>query len=517
VARRTLSIRWLLLGANAFALLVPLGALGALRIYDMYLVRQTERQLIAQSTVIAETYRAEWMRARGVKVVPAFRPPGRQNDSLVPVQPVTELGFRGAPPQPQAQPGPAGLSATPAGRAGDRLTPLLKRAQVFNLTAVRLLDDRGCVVASTGAELGQCLGFLPEVRQALRGRYSAQARRREVPNPPPPLGSMSRRGHLLLFTALPVFSEGKVIGVVRLSRTSMDAVTSLWLNRRGLLLVALATLALTVLVSLLFAWTIAGPVRSITRAAQAIARGEPRRPLGGRGWLPAEIHALSQALDTMTRQLGDRADYIATFASNVSHELKTPLTGIRGAAELLREQWERMTGAQRERFLGNIDEDAARMERLVTRLLKLAKIQNAPEAAVEVDVADFFGELQARHPEQLQVRVHEGAPRQVNINPDHLASAVGNLVDNALRHGAGHPVQVEAQAAEGRLLVTVRDRGPGISEANRKRLFERFFTTERDRGGTGLGLAIVKAVADARDGSVCCDTGPDGTTFSVTL
>ena len=517
MARRTLSIRWLLLGANAFVLLGPLFALGALRVYDMYLVRQTERQLIAQSTVIGEVYRQEWLRAQGVRAVPEFRPPGRQGDALVPVAPVTELGFSVAAPQPPPQPGPAGLAATPAGRAGATLQPLLKRAQVFNLTAVRVLDAQGCVVASTGAEGGTCLGFLPEVRQALRGRYSAVARRREVPDPPPPLGSMSRRGSLRLFTALPVFSEGQVVGVVRLSRTSMDAFTSLWVNRRGLLLAGAATLVLTVLVSLLFAWTIAGPVRSITRAAQAIARGEPRRPLGGRGWLPAEIHTLSQALDTMTRQLGDRADYIATFASNVSHELKTPLTGIRGAGELLREQWDRMSAEQRERFLGNIDKDATRMERLVTRLLQLAKIQNAPDAAVDVEVADFFAELQARHGDRLRVQVASSAPTRLSINPDHLASAVGNLVDNGLRHGAGQPVDVRVSGSGGRLQVEVQDHGAGISEANRRRLFERFFTTERDRGGTGLGLAIVKAVADARDGSVQCDTGSEGTTFTVVL
>jgi signal transduction histidine kinase len=101
------------------------------------------------------------------------------------------------------------------------------------------------------------------------------------------------------------------------------------------------------------------------------------------------------------------------------------------------------------------------------------------------------------------------------IDPQQLSSAVGNVVDNALRHGAGRPVEVRLDGRAGGIAVTVRDQGPGISEQNRARIFDRFFTTERDRGGTGLGLAITRAVAEARGGSVTFRTGPSGTTFRI--
>jgi len=132
----------------------------------------------------------------------------------------------------------------------------------------------------------------------------------------------------------------------------------------------------------------------------------------------------------------------------------------------------------------------------------------AGKAAQPIDVEPLVRALLARYP-AVQLTV-EGALPPIDIREDHLASVLQSLVENALRHGAGKPVQVrlssplssssDASCDKPRLELEVSDRGPGVSEANRERIFERFFTTERDRGGTGLGLAIVRAVASARGG-----------------
>ena len=108
-------------------------------------------------------------------------------------------------------------------------------------------------------------------------------------------------------------------------------------------------------------------------------------------------------------------------------------------------------------------------------------------------------------------------PVNILINVDHLRSAVVNLVENALRHGAGKPVILRAKSERGRLRIEVEDRGPGVSPANQQRLFQRFFTTERDDGGTGLGLVIVRAVAERQGGSIHFQTSSQGTTFTLTL
>jgi signal transduction histidine kinase len=218
----------------------------------------------------------------------------------------------------------------------------------------------------------------------------------------------------------------------------------------------------------------------------------------------------------MTAQLTARAQYAADFAATASHELKTPITGIRGAVELLRDAWDDMPAAQRERFLANIDADAARMQRVVTRLLELARIQNAADATETVAIQPFLSDIAERYDGRVVLDA-QAAPAAVAINPDHLEAAVRNLLDNAVRHGGDQPVDLRAAGADGRVVIQVHDRGSGISDGNRRRIFERFFTTERDRGGTGLGLAIVKAVAETRNGSVTFDTGPDGTTFTLTV
>ncbi|MEO8605493.1 MAG: HAMP domain-containing sensor histidine kinase [bacterium] len=175
----------------------------------------------------------------------------------------------------------------------------------------------------------------------------------------------------------------------------------------------------------------------------------------------------------------------------------------------------RHAGEQRQRFLANIEAGATRMERLVARLLQLARIQHVRESSETVVVRDFFADLRPRYGDQVRFDVAADAPRAIAIPPDHLDAALHNVIDNAVRHGGGAAVEVAVGAAAGRLCVRVRDHGPGISPDNRARLFERFFTTERDRGGTGLGLAIVRAVAEARGGRVDVDSGPGGMTFTL--
>ena len=512
-----LRISALLLGANAFVLLVPLLSIVALRFYENYLVRQTERQLIAQAIAVGEMWRELWLREQGIDPAlgaPPFRHPGKESEPFIPIEPTSNLRRGVLPPQPEPL-RVAPPQDSPVLRAGKKLEPLLARMQVYNLSAVRVLDSQGCVVATTRGESGLCLDNLPEVESALVGRYASVIRERISDEPLPPFSDVRSRGSVRLFVALPLFSDGKVIAVVRASRTSLDARTSLWHNRRGLLFAVSATVLAAVFVSFLFAALIVRPLRKITTSAQTIAQGGTAPPLPMSLFTPSEIQRLSAALDTMTRKLRERADYVAQLAANVSHELKTPITAIRGAAELLRDEWEGMTEAQRRQFADNIDADAERMQRLVMRLLQLAQIENAPEPTETIVVADFFAALRNRYPGVCFVL--QSPPDKVLISGDHLRSAVVNLIENALRHGEGRPVTVRVSSDAGRLCIEVEDHGTGISPANQPRLFQRFFTTQRDSGGTGLGLAIVRAVAERHGGEVTFSTSPQGTTFTLRI
>lgn len=514
-ARRGPSIALLLLGVNVFVLLLPIAALVSYRVYDIYLLRQTERQLIAQSVVVGEAYRVAYLHER--RLAPGEpRPPGTEHERYVPVEPLIDLGTQIGPHEELLHLPAAPAEDSPEKRAGERIAEVLERAQIFNLSGVRVLDRRGCVVATSGGERGRCLTPLAEVQRALAGEYASKARYRMPANPLPPLGGIQRRGQLRVFTALPIFDAGEVIGIVTASRTGLDALSSLWHIRRPLLWAVLATVVVLVSISLLFARSIARPMHSITLKAEAIARGEPGADFVPRGFTPKEVQTLSQALDVMTRKLRAQAEYVSGFATTVSHELKTPIAAIRGAAELLLD-WDRMDGAQRERFLRNIDQDAERMQRLVTRLLELAKIESAQElATARVPVVPFVRRVLERYGEQVELEV-QGPPDAVDISEEHLTIAIQNLVDNAVRHSAGAPVRVLLRSDAGRLSVVVEDRGPGISPANQKRVWDRFFTTERDRGGTGLGLSIVAAIARARHGSVDFTSSERGTRVELVL
>jgi signal transduction histidine kinase len=216
----------------------------------------------------------------------------------------------------------------------------------------------------------------------------------------------------------------------------------------------------------------------------------------------------------MASLLTDRANGIEEFARNVSHELKTPITAISGAVELLRDETESMSPEQRRRFLANIAADAERMELLVTRLLHLARVQSEPEEVESIAVGATLAEVLAGYREAIDLAVEPELPALLMVR-DHLETAVRNLIDNAIRHGGGKSIRVRARRRGPRVEISVRDAGPGISPANREQIFERFFTTARGSGGTGLGLAIVRAVADARGGSVEFDSSPEGTEFRL--
>jgi signal transduction histidine kinase len=396
------------------------------------------------------------------------------------------------------------------------LAPFAERAARRNASQVELLDAQGCVIAATDAPPGACLDALPEVRAALAGQYAAAARERGDA-PGAPWSDLQRwLGSIQVATALPVHLDGRVVGVVRMEQPSSSPLEAVWDHRGTVLLGFLAVGFFMFGVTHFFSRAISRPVRAITAVAEAVAHGDPPQPFAPAGLVPAEVHSLSAALDRMTAQLTARAQYATDFAATASHELKTPITGIRGAVELLRDAWAEMPAAQRERFLNNVDSDAARMQGVVTRLLELARIQNAADATETVALEPFLSHIAQRYDGRVVLDTR-AAPAAMAINPDHLEAAVRNLLDNAVRHGGGQPVDLRAASDDGRVVIQVRDRGEGISEGNRRRIFERFFTTERDRGGTGLGLAIVKAVAEARQGSVTFDTGPGGTTFTLTV
>ena len=285
-----------------------------------------------------------------------------------------------------------------------------------------------------------------------------------------------------------------------------------------LLLAALAGVAVAAMLSYLVARSIAQPIRRVAAATRALAADERHEPLPAEG--TTELASLAQAFNAMTEQLAASREAERDFLLSVSHELKTPLTAIRGYSEGLAEGAFDAQDAARV-----ISLEARRLERLVRDLLDLARM-NRSEFSVQrepVDLAEVAREAVRRHegPARdfgvaLTVR---GGETWVEADGDRVLQVASNLVENALRETpAGGSVTVRVEDG-GRLLVS--DTGPGIAPEDVPHAFERFYLYDKaakDRPvGSGLGLAIVRQLARAMGGDVAVESGAGGTTFEVKL
>lgn len=367
-----LTIRWVLLGVGATSILAPVLALVVLPGFSTILVRTTERELNAQGALVAAQYQATWASLRGQR-------PGNPRTRGETDQRFTPLYSRLHNPAVRCAGTQELPSRTPlSGAEADAYASLsrtLKSAQVFNLSGVRVLDTDGCAVASS-REAGRCYRELPEVTQALAGRSLSVLRRGISDEPTPALRYVSRSGYVRVFVALPVWNDGQVIGAVLLSRTSESGLE--WLNkqRKDVFFGTLTLVSLTVLASFLFARLFTRPLAVMKRRLE---EGETGDLAIGAVAAPPELQTLGVALDQHATELAAKDRYIKDFAANVSHELKTPLTSIRDAVELLQAQATTMAPEKQQRFLRNIDAAASRTDRLITRLLHLARLESGQE------------------------------------------------------------------------------------------------------------------------------------------
>lgn len=277
-------------------------------------------------------------------------------------------------------------------------------------------------------------------------------------------------------------------------------------------------LVLAVVAGLIIHRAVTRPVKALIQRTRAIANGDrgALRPLDQHG--TAEFAELSQSLLDMAGGLARRSDVVGGFAAHVSHELKSPLTSMRAAAELLRddlaEEAQSLSREDRERLLGTIIAEAGRLHLLLQRLRDLARAE-APAAPGQTMLSAVLPGLRASHPGlALDTGSTDEAP--IPIAADTVAIVLGHLLDNAVRHGAT-TVTIGCTRSPQEVTLSVRDDGPGIAAGNRERIFDAFFTTRRGEGGTGMGLAIVRALLEAQGGTISLVDGDGGALFRIVL
>lgn len=465
---------------GALALVLIVAGLAWVRLYDDQLIRQTEGELIAQAIVVAEMFASELhgggalgTEGEQAPILPSLR-------ASSPVLPPPE-----DPPASTLPPDPAAL------KAGEAISPILQRVRRSSLSGIRVVDERGILVASSGTQPGSTYADREEVKRALRGEANAVLRRRLRDPSDAPLASISRDAGVRVWVAIPVIEVGRVRGAVLAARTPMTLAKMFYADRWNLVSTLLVLVSALALVSLAAAALILRPIRALVRQANAIAEGEPGEPIAAP--VVEELAQLSSALSTMASELRARNDYIRSFAASVSHEFKTPLASIQGAIELVRDPG--MPPAQRDKFLLNIDADARRLTELVRRLLELARADAAERSAEQADAGAVLRDLAGRaRAEGIDIQLAAQEAR-VSLPAGVLDSVVMQLVHNARQHGGPSVrVRVSSEVLDGVVRIEVRDDGAGISAANRGRIFAPFFTTARDRGGTGLGLTIARSL-----------------------
>lgn len=274
----------------------------------------------------------------------------------------------------------------------------------------------------------------------------------------------------------------------------------------ALIVVAVLVVTLTLLLGYLLWRLLLRPVTALAARARALQAGAPAGPLPHYG--TQELQALGQAVLDMAATLQNRQDSIRAYTDHVTHELKSPLTSLIGAAELLDGQ-DDLAPAERTKLLATIRSSAGRIEDLLAAMRAMAAART-PLGPATARLSDVLPALEQAHP-GLDLRIR-GEAAVLPIPAEGLEAVLRQLLGNAAAHGAQ---SVQLDAAEAPPVLHVRDDGQGVSPGNRDRIFDPFFTTRRAAGGTGMGLAIVRNLLAARGAEIALEDGGAGAGFSI--
>ena len=395
------------------------------------------------------------------------------------------------------------------------------KARLFGFTRAevdtRLLvyDPAGHVIFDTnGLATNQDFSQSEDVRRALNGRYGS---RWELDK---------RHQRVNIYSTLPVFVNGKAVGAVSVSKSTNRIRNFISRALQGFVWPGVIALFLATAMAYLLSAYITRIIRDLASRAERVAAGEGNVRL--ETWTRSELGTLARAVERMREKLEGKA-YVEEMATNLSHELKTPLAAIRGSAELL-EGPASDDPAARAKFLANIQGEVGRLDRIVTEVLKLSRIE-AHQPGTEArpidagTAANEIAETYQRRAADLGLEFHSEIAEgtlSIRVPEMQLKQLFTNLLDNAIQFtAAGRSVRFRAGRKDNVVEFEVSDEGSGIEPELLPKIFDRFFTTANPRTGnrgTGLGLAIAKSIATANGGRISVESELGrGSRFTVTF
>ncbi|MGO4158324.1 two-component system sensor histidine kinase CreC [Cupriavidus sp. YAF13] len=375
---------------------------------------------------------------------------------------------------------------------------------------IYITDERGIVRFDSGeAAVGADYSRWNDVYRTLRGEYGARSTRA---NPDDDASTV-------MHVAAPIRDGNKTIGVLTVAKPNVTMAPFIERSQRKILLNGLLLMGGAFVIGLACTLWLVHGLRRLQRYARAVASGErAEMPLRG----ASELAELGRSVESMRLRLEDK-QYVEHYIHTLTHEMKSPLAAISGAAELLQED---MPATDRDRFVANIRRQAQRLEQMIRKLLALAALEQRQSlethspVALEPLIEQLLHELEPRARQRdLTLRLlPPGQPAAVvRGDPFLLHQALGNLLENAIDFApAASTVDVSvAHGSEPAHMIAVRvtDHGPGVPDYALPRLFERFYSLPRPGGqdkSTGLGLCFVREIATLHRGDITLANRAEG-------
>lgn len=390
-------------------------------------------------------------------------------------------------------------------------------AKIYDLTKERvntriyITDDRGVVLFdSFGNHVGADYSQWNDVVRTLRGEYGSRSSRDDE----------SDANSSVLYVAAPIVKEGEIIGVLTVGKPAKSVNLFIKNARDNLLMAVILTAMLLFLFALLFTHWVTVPIRKITGYARQIADAPARISLNpnefGKG-SHNEFRTLATALEEMRESLEGKR-YVDQYVQTLTHEIKSPLSAIRGAVELIDEN---MPAPRRERFLQNIRTESERITAIVERMLQLASLEHRRELSELAPVN--LSRICEQAVEALNSRITaksifivKNIDEKISMTgePFLLEQVVINLLSNAVdftpRDGT---IELSLSSEDGEVKLVITDSGEGIPEYAVERVFERFYSLARPDSGrksSGLGLPFVREAVELHKGEVTLQNRPGG-------
>ncbi|WP_331344575.1 two-component system sensor histidine kinase CreC [Cellvibrio sp. UBA7661] len=364
---------------------------------------------------------------------------------------------------------------------------------------IYVTDNKGIVLLdSSGIAEGQDYSRWNDVYLTLQGKYGARSS----------LETQGDESSSIMYVAAPIIHEKKIIGVVSVAKPNRTVQPFIDRTQQRLGLLGAGLILLGLISGALFSWWFSRELRRLREYALKVSQGQ--RAVLAPGLINSgELGQLAQALESMRKQLDGKA-YIEHYIQTLTHELKSPLAGIRAASELLQSP---MSEEQRQKFIGNIDTESLRLQQLIERLLNLAMVEQQqklhdPQTLLLKPLIESLVNAHAARIAQQAIQLHINIDENASVHGEKflLEQALSNLLDNALDFTPqGGEMTIQHTQENAHNVIQVINQGEPIPDFAMARLTEKFFSLPRPATGrksTGLGLSFVQEVMSLHNGEL---------------